>query len=75
MDEIIPLYTDFLKAFDKVPHSEFLKKIAKMGVGGCLLQVSDEHQKYRKEFVRIDIVSSQTLDVTSGVPLAPFWVH
>ena len=67
-DEIIAFYTDFSKAFDKVPHHELLKKIAKTGVGGCLVQVLDDYLKNRKKFVRVDNVRSKTLDVTSGVP-------
>ena len=37
--EILAFYTDFAKAFDKVPHSELLHKLENMGVGGCFLQV------------------------------------
>ena len=39
-----------------------------MDVGGCLLQVLDDYQKNRKQFVRVDNVISETPDVTSRVP-------
>ena len=39
-----------------------------MGVGGCLLQVLDVYLKNRNQFARVKNVSSETLDVTSGVP-------
>ena len=70
-DEIIAFHADFSKAFDKVPHRKHLKEIAKQGVGGCLLQVLDDYLKNRKQFVRVDNVSSETPDKTtsgSGVP-------
>ena len=37
--EVIAFYTDFLKAFEKLPHFELLKKVAIIGVGECLLQI------------------------------------
>ena len=52
--EVIAFYTDFSKAFDKVPHFELLKKVANIGVGGCLLQVLMDYLSDRKHFARID---------------------
>ena len=34
--ETIAFYTDFSKAFDKVPHYELIRKFIDIGVGGCL---------------------------------------
>ena len=42
--------------------------MAKMGVGVCLVQVLDDHLKNGKQIVKLKIVSSETLDITSGVP-------
>ena len=51
--EITVFYTDFSKTFDKVPHRELLKKIAKMGVGSSVLHVLDEYLKdYLKNYLR-----------------------
>ena len=41
-DEIFTFYTNFSKAFDKVPQRELLNKIVNMGIGGCLLKVLDD---------------------------------
>ena len=66
--EIISFYSDFSKAFDKVPHLELLKKLSEIGVGGCILEVISDYLDQRMQFVRVDNTSSQLLDVTSGVP-------
>ena len=66
--EIVAVYTDFAKAFDKVPHFDLLKKVALIGIGGCMLEVLYDYLKNRKQFVRVDNISSKVLEVTSGVP-------
>ena len=66
--EVIAFYTDFSKAFDKVPHFELLKKVANIGVGGCLPQILMDCLSNRKQFVRIDKTCSCVRDVDSGVP-------
>lgn len=67
-EDVIAVYTDFSKAFDKVPHKELITKVAGMGVGGCYLEVLIDYLHERKQFVRVDNVESTVLDVTSGVP-------
>ena len=37
--EIIAFYTDFSKAFDKIPHYELNQKSIDIVVGGCLLEI------------------------------------
>ena len=66
--EFIALCTEFLKAFDKVPHFKLLKKVANIGVGGCLLQVLMDYLSNRKQFVRINNTCFGVRDVNSGVP-------
>ena len=65
--EIIALYTDFLKAFHKVPHLELLEKLSQIGVGDCILEVISDYLDQRQQFVRVDNTSSQLLDVTGGI--------
>ena len=48
--EILAFYTDFAKAFDKVPHSELLHKLENMAVGGCFLQVLVDYLTNRKHW-------------------------
>ena len=52
--EIVAFYTDFSKAFDKVPQYELIQKVAQIGVGGCLLKILINYLENRKQFVRID---------------------
>ena len=62
------LYTDFSKAFDKVPHAELLIKVRRIGVGGCVLSLLKDYLYNRKQFVRCDGVRSDLLQVSSGIP-------
>ena len=67
-NHVIALYTDFSKAFDKVPHYELLKKMSNIGIGGCFLEIISDYLSNRKHSVRADSFSSETLEITSGVP-------
>ena len=70
--EIVAVYTDFAKAFDKVPHFELLRKVAH--IGDCLLENLFDYLKDRKQFVQVDNVCSEKLEVTSGIPHGSlFW--
>ena len=65
--ETIAFYTNFSKAFDKVPHLERLKKLSPTTVGGCVLDVIFDFLDQRIQFVCVVIKRLQLLDVTSGV--------
>ena len=73
---IVTFYSDFSKAFDKVPHNELLIKIGQIGVGGCFTEVLVDYRHNRRQFVRADNTKSRTIEITSGVPqgslLGPF---
>ena len=66
--EIFVFYTDFSKAFDKVPHYELIQKFIDIGVGVCLLEILIDYLSDRRQKVRVDNTSSRILDKTSGVP-------
>ena len=51
-NSVYSLYTDFSKAFDKVPHAELLIKLRRIGVGGCVLSLLKDYFYNRKQFVR-----------------------
>ena len=70
--EIIALYTDFSKAFDKIPHYELIQKLIDIGVGGCLLETLIDYLSDGRQYVRVDNNSSKILDITSGVPQGSF---
>ena len=67
-DNIVTFYSDFSKAFDKVPHKELLIKVGQIGVGGCFLEVLVDYLHNKRQFVRADNTSSRILEITSGVP-------
>ena len=67
IDNIVTFYSDFSKAFDKVPHKELLIKIGQIGVGGCFLEVLVDYLLNRRQFVRADNASSRFLEFTNGV--------
>ena len=66
--EVIAFYTDFSKAFDKVPHYDLIQKLIDIGVGGCLLEILIDYLSDQRQYVRVDNTSSKILDITSGVP-------
>ena len=42
-NSVYSLYTDFSKAFDKVPHAELLIQVRRNGVGGCVLSLLKDY--------------------------------
>ena len=65
---MVAFYTDFAKAFDRVPHYELLKKVSAIGVGGCFLDILCDYLERRTQHVRVGNTISQQLEITSGVP-------
>ena len=62
------IYLDFSKAFDSVPHKNFLLKFKQHGISGSLLSLFADYLKERRQRVVLEGVSSSFLNVTSGVP-------
>ena len=62
------VYTDFAKAFDKVPHATLLRKLSAYGVSGSLLRWIEAYLTNRKQYVFLYDNKSVEFDVTSGVP-------
>ena len=62
------LYLDFSKAFDKVPHSRLLDKLAAVGIGGAVLQWIQAWLTDRKQRVVLNGHASEWRPVLSGVP-------
>ena len=67
-NHVIAFFTDFSEAFDKIPHYELLQKMSNIGVGRCFLEIISDYLSNRKQFVRADNFSSETLEILSGVP-------
>ena len=64
----IGLFIDFRKAFDCVDHEILVKKLKKYGIRGLPLSWIASYLKDRKQFVVFDGHSSETLNLTCGVP-------
>lgn len=62
------LYTDFSKAFDKVDHSIFLKKIDAMGFSDNLVAFFSSYLKDRKQYVELRGHRSPNFCASSGAP-------
>lgn len=62
------MYLDFAKAFDTVPHGDFLSKVASYGIGGNLLKIIASYLSNREQVVKLIGKSSTVKNLTSGVP-------
>ena len=66
--QIVVIYLDFSKAFDRVPHEKLLFKLECLGIKGFLLAWFRSYLSGRRHRVMIDNEASDFLPVTSGVP-------
>lgn len=62
------IYTDFSKAFDRVPHSILLYKLSAYGITGTLYNWLKSYLENRLFFVAVNGYQSETYKTTSGVP-------
>ena len=62
------IYTDFSRAFDRVPHDILLYKLAAYGVTGALLDWFKSYLESRSFLVVLNGYQSDSYTVTSGVP-------
>ena len=64
----IAIFCDLCKAFDTVDHNILLKKLFNIGVRGIELTWFRNYLSNRKQYVSIDGVNSQLLEIVLGVP-------
>ena len=62
------IFLDRKKAFDTVSNSILLDKLSYYGVRGAALKCFESYLSNRKQFVSVNGVSSDLLNVTCGVP-------
>ena len=65
---IDPIYLDFAKAFDTVPHHRLLGKLQAYGIQGNLFHWIKEFLKERTQIVMVNGVESEPTSVLSGIP-------
>ena len=66
--QIDAVYTDFEKAFDKVPHKRLLSKLCSYGINGNIINWIKDFLAGRKYRVKVNSSYSSWADVTSGIP-------
>ena len=62
------IYTDFVKAFDSIPHERLLKDLEHLGLRGDLLNWIRSFLTGRTQYVRVDGFASKWMEVVSGIP-------
>lgn len=67
-DEIIAIFLDLSKAFDKVWHKGLLYKVHRIGISGNLLKWIQSYLEDRRQKVALNGSFSETLSLSSGVP-------
>ena len=67
-DEILSVFLDLTKAFDKVWHKGLLYKIRRCGINGNLYKWIESYLSDRKQRVVINGASSETRNIMAGVP-------
>ena len=77
--DICAVFLDLSKAFDKVPHSPLMDKLAALGVNIYLLRWLWDYLSNRSQYVVVNGSASNLVHATSGVPkalcLVPFIPH
>ena len=66
--QINVVYTDFEKAFDKVPHSQLIYKLKHYNVPYDIIEWIKSFLCYRQQRVRINGKYSKWMKVLSGIP-------
>jgi len=67
-NQIDVIYTDFEKAFDKVPHHRLLEKLKRYGLHGKTVRWIKAFLCFRSQKVKINGAISQARPVLSGIP-------
>ena len=66
--QIDVLYTDFEKAFDKVPHRRLISKLYSYGINEIVINWIRDFLTARKFRVKVNLSNSPCNLVTSGIP-------
>ena len=72
--EVIAVFLDISKAFDKVWHEGLVFKLAQNGISGSLLKLFQNYLNNRKQRIVLNGSFSEYSKIASGVPRALFLV-
>lgn len=67
-DEMLAVFLDLTKAFDKVWHKGLLFKLSKIGIHGKLFDLLESYLSNRKQCVQLCGCTSSSLELKAGVP-------
>ncbi len=67
-DEILAVFLDLSKAFDKVWHKGLLYKLKQIGITGKLLKWIESYLSNQNQSVVINGIKSDVLQLSAGVP-------
>jgi len=67
-DDVIGVFLDLTKAFDKVWHQGLLHKLQKIGITGSIFDMLVSYLEKRQQFVIIQGCKSNTRHIKAGVP-------
>ena len=67
-EQVISVFLDLSKAFDTIDHGILLKKLSHYGIDGAALRWFQSYLSNRKQFITLDGVNSNHLDISVGVP-------
>ena len=67
-EEVIGVFLDLTKAFDKVWHAGLKHKLREIGIRGQLFELLSSYLHYRKQFVTLNGHTSQLKMMHAGVP-------
>ena len=67
-EEMVGVFLDLTKAFDRVWHAGLLKKLEQIGIRGLLFQIIKSYLTNRKQFVVVNGCKSVSKELYAGVP-------
>jgi len=71
--QIDVIYTDFEKAFDRVPHNRLISKLYSYNINEDIIKWIKAYLENRVQRVRLNSCFSKWANVVSGIPKGLFW--
>ena len=67
-DQVLSVFLDLSKAFDTIDHQILFKKLSHYGIDGVALCWFQSYLLNRKQFITLEGVDSERMDISVGVP-------